>query len=146
MLPCECLSFGSIVNEARYRHSFFTSMLFVFVALSPQTVNMFSKCAICFLHILIQPSLLIHLTFSEKNRTYLGQPCTKRGLYEQHIEAKIKHYTHTVQCAKTLWCLKLEWLFMQTEALAVQVTDWYCRQNCKTNPTVILNKTPLGCG
>lgn len=50
-------------------------------------------------------------------------------MYKQHTEANIKHYSHTVQCAKTLWCLKLEWLFMQTEALAVQVTGWYCRQN-----------------
>lgn len=156
MLPDELSSFGSIVTAARYKHCrvlhiLFTSQFFVFVAWSPpKLITCLQQCAFRFLHSLIQPSLHIRLTFSGgKKKGYIwDKHVHKKGMYKQHIEADIKHYTHTVQCAKTLWCLKLEWLFMQTEALAVQVTGRYCRleMKWKTNPNAILNKTLLGSG
>lgn len=134
MPPDELPSFDFIVTAAcnkphRVLHGLFTSVFFVLIAWAPH------KLGTCLQNVLLFPSWL-NSAFSShpsdvfRNKDISGTTvCRKKGCKNSTLEP-ISSIIHTLYCApKTLWCLKLEWLFMQTEALAVQVTGYYCRQN-----------------
>lgn len=72
-------------------------LFFVFIALSPKTGSMSSKCAVCFLHSTIQPSHPsdVFREGKKKKKGYIWDNRGRKGMYTQHPEANIKHYTHT---------------------------------------------------
>lgn len=120
-------------KRCRVLHSFFTS-----------------KCVVCFLRSSIQPSLLICLTFSyhKKKNSYIWDNRVQKGdVYTAHWSQYQALYTHCTLSQNTVMleirmafhanrgtCCAGDRLLLQTEL------KW------KTNPSAILNKTPLGGG